>query len=77
MMEKNLKTVPKKVWNWTKTKMKKRNLKNKKLNMKDFANQSKKSSETKLKKLFFQTELKTHLVFWSPVNTDGVPIWKE
>lgn len=76
-MEKNLKTVLRKVWNWKKTKIKKRNSKNKKLNMKDFANQLKKSLETKLKKSFFQTELKTHLVFWSPVNTDGVQIWKE
>ena len=76
-MEKNSKIAPKKESNQKTPKMKRKNSKNKKLNMKDYANQLKKSQETKLKKLYFPTELKTPHVFQSLVNTDGQPIWKE
>jgi len=51
-MEKNSKIVPKKEWTLKKLKTKKRDLKNKRLNLKVSAKQLKKSSETKSKKLF-------------------------
>jgi hypothetical protein len=50
-MEKNSKTVLKKEWTLKKLKTKKRDSKNKKLNLKVFAKQLKKSLEIKSKKL--------------------------
>ena len=74
-MEKNSKTVLKKEWTLKKLKTKKRDSKNKKLNLKAFAKQLKKSSETKSKKLSWVTESKIAHAFWSLLNTDGVPTW--
>jgi len=58
-------------------KKKKKDSKNKNLNTNLFANLLKKSLETKLKKLWFLTESLMLLASSSPVNTDGLPIWKE
>ncbi len=60
-----------------KPKMKRKNLKNKRPHLKDFANSAKKFSQKKSKKFKSQPDSTNHHAPWSPVNTDGQPTWKE
>lgn len=71
----NLKTAPKKALNSITLKMRRKDLKSKKLHLKAFASFSRKSLEIKSKKYKSGKDLANHLALLLQANTDGQLTW--